>query len=1074
MAISDWGKGKSKPVKAPTPSEGKAERTFRPSLASSAWTWITVLLALVSITMSAMLIQSAQKGQIEINQNLEWVDRLNQLKSGVWDLESALSQTDKDKKKPLTPTIAEQWQQFQDNFQLDKDNQALSDDPENFNANLHRIDALVQKMISLRSGIVGLPPSGLRERRMAEIRDLGEKTVEEVQSAVRKLWSKQSESAAELSKKWGYLSLLMAISCFLTILSAILFRIYQRDIMDRRNAEAALKESEERYRRLVELSPDAVVVNCEGRLVFLNTAATKLLGAATAEELIGTRMIDFIHPDYRMSCEKRWLQIKGGMQEMQRVEEQILRLDGRAIYVESAAIAANFQNKPSVQVILRDITENKKAADALRKSEARFRGLFENVLEGVYQTSVDGRIISANPSLVRMLGYTDGELRKLNVGRDLYFDPADRARLLRKMEREGELRNVEIVLRRKDGSLITVLENGRSMRDEATGLTYFEGTLTDISQRKEYERALLARTLEMEQARKAAESARATAEEAKTSAEEARSAAEEARARVEQQAAQLMEQSLELTHARDEALEASRLKSEFLANVSHEIRTPMNGVIGMTGLLLDTPLSSEQKEYAETVRRSAEYLLEIINDILDFSKIEAGKLQVEIIPFDIRAAVQDVAELLAERADAKGLELAWQLPRELPEFVKGDPGRIRQVLTNLVGNALKFTAKGEVIVTGYVEEESAEEVVLRFEVRDSGIGISREARGLLFRPFVQADGTTSRRYGGTGLGLAISRQLVELMGGEIGVESEPGQGSTFWFSVRFKKADGLRPAPTMPSFNGMRVLIADGGASHREIIAERLRETGALVYVAVSPHEAIHALSAGAFHVAMIDLKMPGTDGLELARKIHVAVPELKTKLILMVPFSQRGATDAALEAGFAATLAKPIRDWHLLNTIGTVLQTSEETSKSLQQLHAKTAAVVKPEQKPSRGRILIAEDNLVNQRVAVRLVQKLGLTADVGGNGIEILAALQKNKYELILMDCQMPEMDGFETTMEIRKMTGPLRQIPIIAMTANAMQGDRERCLASGMDDYLSKPVKPENLAAILDRWLTSVESK
>ena len=1065
MSISDWGKGKAKPRTAPTPSEGKAERAFRPSIASSAWTWITVPLALVSIAMSAFLIQSAQKGQIEINQNLEWVDRLNALKTGVWDLESALSQTEK--KKSTAPTIAEQWQQFQDNFQLDRDNQSTSDDPEDYNANLHRIDALVQKMISLRSGIIGLQPSILRERRIAEVRELGEQTVEEIQSAVRKLWNRQSESATELSKKWGYLSLLMAISCFLTILSAILFRIYQRDIMDRRNAEAALKESEERYRRLVELSPDAVVVNCEGRLVFLNTAATKLLGAGTAEELIGTRMIDFIHPDYRMTCEKRWLQIKGGMREMLRVEEQILRLDGRAIYVESSAIAANFQNKPSVQVILRDITENKKAADALRKSEARFRGLFENVLEGVYQTSVDGRVISANPSLVRMLGYTDGELRKLNVGRDLYFDPADRARLLRKMEREGELRNVEIVLRRKDGSLITVLENGRSMRDETTGLTYFEGTLTDISQRKEYERALLARTLEMEQARKAAESARATAEEAYAAAEEARS-------RVEQQAAQLMEQSLELTHARDEALEASRLKSEFLANVSHEIRTPMNGVIGMTGLLLDTALSSEQQEYAETVRRSAEYLLEIINDILDFSKIEAGKLQVEIIPFDIRAAVQDVAELLAERADAKGLELAWQLPRELPEFVKGDPGRIRQVLTNLVGNALKFTAKGEVIVTGQLEEESAEEVVLRFEVRDSGIGISKEARGLLFRPFVQADGTTSRRYGGTGLGLAISRQLVELMGGEIGVDSEPGKGSTFWFSVRFKKANGLRPATTMPSFNGMRVLIADGGASHREIIAERLRETGALVYVAVSAEEAIHALTAGTFHLAMVDLKLPEIDGLELARRVHAAVPKLMTKLILMVPFSQRGATEAAIEAGFAATLAKPIRDWQLLNTIGLVLQSREESNKSLQLLHAKTAAVAAKVDKPSRGRILIAEDNLVNQRVAVRLVQKLGLTADVGANGIEILAALQREKYELILMDCQMPEMDGFETTAEIRKMSGPLRQIPIIAMTANAMQGDRERCLASGMDDYLSKPVKPENLAAILDRWLTPVEAK
>jgi PAS domain S-box-containing protein len=546
------------------------------------------------------------------------------------------------------------------------------------------------------------------------------------------------------------------------------------------------------------------------------------------------------------------------------------------------------------------------AESALRESEQRYRALFENIEEGVYRSSADGRIISANPALVRMFGYESAdELRSINIARDLYVDSADRAHLTECLEKNGHIRGVELRLRRKDGSQVICLENSRTLVDDTTGEVCYEGTLTDITDRKRAEQELLRYTGEVEDARK----------------------------RLEEQAGQLRAQAEALRAARDQALQASELKSEFLANVSHEIRTPMNGIIGMNRLLLETDLPPDQRQYAELVGRSADYLLEIINDILDLSKIEAGRLELAEVDFDLARTVQEVLELLSGRAREKGIELMCRLSGTPPSAVHGDVGRLRQVLLNLVGNAVKFTDSGAVSVSAKWGEQSPAGPLVRFDVTDTGIGISPEAQFRLFQPFCQVDGSLTRRYGGTGLGLAISKKLVEAMGGRIGVTSEPGVGSNFWFTVRLAEAARMPAEPV------------------RETVAE---------------------------------------------------------------PAGPQGR----------------------------------------------------------RGRLLVAEDNQINQLVALRLISKLGYEADVAANGLEAVEAAQKQAYSLILMDCQMPEMDGFEATAAIRRLAGGASRTPIVAMTAHAMRGARERCLAAGMNDYIPKPVDLVQLSRVLGAWTAAPE--
>ncbi|MBC7782689.1 MAG: response regulator [Burkholderiales bacterium] len=667
-----------------------------------------------------------------------------------------------------------------------------------------------------------------------------------------------------------------------------------------------------------------------------------------------------------------------------------------------------------------------KSHDALRQAEEKYRSIFQNSVMGIFQTTSDGKYLSANQAIAAIYGYESPEelaSSMTNIERQLYVDPQRRQAFIDLIREKRKVTNFESEIYCKDGSIRWISENAREVHDEHGAFLYYEGTIEDITQRK-----------------------RAEAEEhrAQQDAEAARAAAEA----------------------------NSNAKSDFLANMSHEIRTPLNGVIGMVELLLNTPLSAQQKRYAQIINSSSDALLSLINQILDFSKIEAGKVELEHTDFDLSFTVEEVMGVLAQKAAAKGLELACHIESSVPTFVRGDGDRLRQVLINLVNNSIKFTARGEVVVrVATVSEGNAaehygpsNEIKVKFSVSDTGIGIPPDRLDRLFKSFSQVDASTTRQFGGTGLGLAICKQLAELMGGEIGVESVAGQGSTFWFTVTLRRQDDPRQMPF--SLRGHRVLTVDDSLTQCQVMQEQLRAWGIEAYSATSAAAALEILHAEAaagrpIGAAIVDLNMPGMNGLELAGAIRGSAVCPQLPLVLMSGVETPVEAAEAQACGFVRSLVKPIRQSHLFDAMMNAL------------VHPRLAiAAVPVEPVPNdaapkstkAARILLAEDTEVNQFVATEILAQDGYTCDVVGTGREAVLAVAQKDYDLVLMDCQMPEMSGFEATAAIRTLEreggATARHLPIIALTANAVKGDRERCLAAGMDDYLTKPLNAAKL--------------
>jgi PAS domain S-box-containing protein len=786
-----------------------------------------------------------------------------------------------------------------------------------------------------------------------------------------------------------------------------------RDITHRHVIEDALAQERDRLRTLIDNLPDIIFIkDAEYRVVTANVAYVRQFSFKSEQDVIGKTDFDFCPPDlaevYREDDERV---VRDGETLVNR-EEQIVSPEGKRIWILTTKVPLRNSRHEIVGLvgICRDISHRKQAEEALKGSEWLYHSLVDNLPIFVLRKDLAGRITYANSAFSQLIKLPIQEL----LGKTDYdLFPRELAEKYRNDDR----------LVAESGKVFVGIEENRS----ADRSFYFEVRKTPIRDAADDiigTQAIFWDVTERQQALH------------------------------------------DLAEAKDAAEAANRAKSEFLANMSHEIRTPMNAVIGMTGLVLDSSLTPQQRDYLETVRESAESLMGIINDLLDFSKIESGKIELDHSPFELREWLGDAMKALGIRAYGKGIELAYHVDPQVPPFIVGDGLRLRQVLVNLVGNAIKFTERGEVVLDVTVTSATTQELELEFVVRDTGIGIAPEHREKIFRAFEQADMSTTRRFGGTGLGLAISSRLVSLMGGRIGVDSELRRGSTFHFTARFGQPTGEEarvPPPDVTRLIGLRVLIVDDNATNRRIVAEMCHNWQMRPDSAADAADALRQLQAAAasddpFRLVLTDASMPGKDGFALSREIS-GNPALGSTVVMMLTSLDRQGDAARCEQlGIAGYLLKPIKQSELFDAIALALGTGPAADAQFPQDHEAL-----PQLRPLN--LLLAEDSLANQKLAVGLLTRWGHQVSVVHNGAEAVEAVRTRTFDAVLMDVQMPEMDGLQATAGIRAWEAPTgRRLPIIAMTAHAMKGDRERCLEAGMDGYVAKPIRPHELSESL----------
>jgi two-component system sensor histidine kinase/response regulator len=807
------------------------------------------------------------------------------------------------------------------------------------------------------------------------------------------------------------------------------YRGVDKDITKDLELEDRLKQSLETMEKIIDNIPIGMVIVDKNKIIQrINNAGIKMTGHQSKEDLVGLTCHDNICPAQRCKCP-----ITDLGQTVDRSEKVVIRNDGKKIPVYKTALPLILNNEEIIIEAFMDITPLKEAEKALLESRQHLKTIMDTIADPVVVYDPNGLTRYLNPAFTRVFGWPADEL--LNNRIDFVPDGEKKRteEAVKKVLSGDNISGFETYRKTKSGRVKAVRIGAALMMDTHGKPDGMVVNFQDVTQEKK------------------------------------------AREELNQLNAELEKAIEEANHMARAAEIANMAKSQFLANMSHEIRTPLNGVIGMTGLLMDTALTTEQLHFANTIRNSGESLLAVINDILDFSKIEAGKMDIEIIDFDLRVLLDDLGSMMSLRTQEKELEFICAAQPDVPALLQGDPGRLRQILINLAGNAVKFTEKGEISIRVFLNTETDHEVELKFSVKDTGIGIPADKHEMLFDSFTQADASTTRKFGGTGLGLAICKNLCGMMGGTIGLNSTPGEGSEFWFTARFKKQEVTTADPQLHSsaiLEGLNILIVDDNTTNREILQGQLKSWGCRVTQAEDGPKALEQLyrtkAKDPFRIIILDMQMPGMDGLSLGRMIQADNTLEPVHLVMMTSIGLAGDAKRFKEAGFSAYLIKPVGHADLLSCLSAVMTNKQGsyppsqivTRHTVRELHRKNT------------RILLAEDNLTNQQVAIGILKKFGYVAvTIADTGVQAVEQMKTNSFDLVLMDIQMPEMDGIQATQKIRKLkpqSDGKKRTPIIAMTAHAMKKDRDRCLAAGMDDFLSKPVNAGELEKLLEKYL------